>query len=499
MKPPEPLQELIRRTGARGAVILLAAALIAGTLFMLRGRDGGDLLDPGGPEVVADLAPGPDVPASLIAAPIRIPVTRLTELLERAVPTEHGDLGRRQPVRGRDRAEVAFQLQRDPFVVLVEDGVATVRTTIRYALRAYYDPPLLPALSGSCGVQEGTDKPRIEVALRTPLSVDREWRLRTRARVVHVTPASDGDRDRCRMTFLNLDFTDQVLDAARRFIDEHLGHIDALAADVDVHAPVASWWRTLQQPIRLTDSLWLAMRPEAVQRGPVVGSGDVLELAMALKARPAVHYGDLPALDTLPLPHLGAGEVAPGLDLRVEARVDYQAVTGLLFDELAGREFVHDGRRIRLDSLSVYGVGGGRLAVELRVSGDVRARLYLVGTPRIDPVTADISVPDLDFDVATRDVVLATATWLRAAELRRWLRERARWPAAPAVERITHWVATGLNRELSDDLSIRGDVASIRILDVHARREVLLVRIAMTGAGRLIVTGDAPPAPDQPA
>ena len=136
----------------------------------------------------------------------------------------------------------------------------------------------------------------------------------------------------------------------------------------------------------------------------------------------------------------------------------------------------------------MFGIGGGRLAVELRVSGDVEGRLYLVGTPEIDPATGRISVPDLDFDLATRDVVVAAAAWLRADELRDLLRDKASWPATAAVEFLTGWLEKGLNRDLSEDLRVEGAVDAVRILGVRAMRRALLVRVSARGEARLFVT-----------
>ena len=67
------------------------------------------------------------------------------------------------------------------------------------------------------------------------------------------------------------------------------------------------------------------------------------------------------------------------------------------------------------------------------------------------------------------------------------LRERAVWPAAPAVDWMTGWILKGLNRDLSDDLRVSGEVDEVRILSVHALKDVLLVRVAVGGSARLFV------------
>ena len=140
-----------------------------------------------------------------------------------------------------------------------------------------------------------------------------------------------------------------------------------------------------------------------------------------------------------------------------------------------------------MDSFREFGIGGGRIAVDMVVSGDLSARLFFTGTPALDPETQVISVPDLDFDVATENVVLAAASWIRQQGLRQLLRERARWPAAPATEWLTTWLDRGLNREISDVLRVEGNVLDVSPREVHALRDRMIVRIAARAEARVHV------------
>jgi hypothetical protein len=468
----------------------VAGAIGLAVVATVIGRPRVGFLDPGGPELAPDDAAPPPIPASNLATRLRIPLDRLIDLLEDAVPTEYGDLSQRESLPGHDRTDLAYHLERSAFDASLDGPTATVRTTIEYGVQLFYDPPLLPEMSGSCGTDDDEEAPRLAVTLRAPVAIDERWSLRIRARVVDIGPASDTDRDRCTVTFLDVDVTGRVVDAARKFLEGRLVDIDTLAAQADLRSSFGEWWRTLQEPIHLTDSLWLVMQPEAVRRGPTRGEGDTVAVDLALRARPTISYGPRPLVEYRTLPPLDTGAVTEGLDLLVDARAEYGAASDLLTGELGGREIEHEGKRVRLDSVRVFGIGGERLAVELRVSGDVAGRLYLVGTPVIDPVTARISVPDLDFDLATRDVVVAAAAWLRANELRDLLRDQASWPAEPAVRFMSRWLNEGLNRDLSDDLRVQGTVDSVHILGVRATRAALLVRIGAQGKAELIVRSE---------
>jgi hypothetical protein len=437
------------------------------------------------PETAPDVRPPMERPLSVLSVPLEVPLGPLVELLESAVPNVHGDLEEFVELPERGRVRIAFELERAPFRASVDGAVARLETTVLYRLRMSYSLPVLPDVGGSCGVDEL--RPRLGVILESPLSLAPDWSLETEVRVRDVYVASDEDRDRCEVTFLGIDVTDLLADGVRSFLERSAEDIDALVAQVDTRSSFESWWTTLREPIELTDSLWLTIGPEGVRSGAIRGAGDAFTVDVALTARPSVTFGPRPTPPEPPLPRLDAGVLAPHLDLLVDARAEYGAASGFLMEQIAGDTVAFDGHAIVIDSLRVYGIGGGRVAMQVRLSGDFAGRVFLTGRPDIDPATGVISVPDLDFDVATRDVLLSTVAWLAGPSLLEDLRARARWPGDPAVAFLTEWLTRGLNRDVSDALRIRGSVDSVSIVSAHALTHALLVRISAQGTASLEV------------
>jgi hypothetical protein len=468
-----------RRARAAALLGLVAVALV------LLSRRGATVLDPAPPVARSDILPSEAAP-STISVPLALPLSVLVELLEDAVPRTHGTLDSLVAVPDRGRTSVEIALERGPFSVSMVDDVARMATTLRYRLRVSYDLPALPDPGGSCGF-DGDRRPGLGVSIRSPVSLAGDWTLRTKAEVVDVRPATETAADRCEVSVVGLDVTDRVVEGARGFLVDHLDDIDRRAAGVDTRSRFEGWWRTLQEPIELGDSLWLAMGPETITRGRVTGTRDSLWVPLTLSARPRILLGPRPSLSLVSLPPLDSGAVEPRLDLLVDGRADYRAGSRFLTDRLAGTDLALTGFMLRMESLRVYGVGGGRLALEVRVSGDVRGTLYLTGSPTIDPAESRVSVPDLDFDVATEQAVFGIVPTLVALSLRDFLREQATWPVGPAVEFLAEWLLRGLNRDLSADLRVTGTVDSVGIVGVYPLREVLLVRMSARGSASLMV------------
>ncbi len=480
---------LDRRHGAWAGAVLLAVAAVA--LWISYRGGGGRLVDVRAPVVdsvdledrLSPLSP------SLLSVPVELDLEPLVAAMESGVPGRWGNLDERFPVPENDRLEVAFELTRSPFRVTYRDSTVEVGTTIAYRARAWYDPPVLPTVSASCGTGENEARPRLEVVLVAPLTLDPDWRLRSRVAVQSITPVSQRDRDRCRVTVIRWDMTDRVMAGARSFLRGEAETIDSLVSAVDLRSRFESWWRLIAEPIELTDDVWLVLGGEGLTRGPIRGSGDQVGTVIGLRARPRLVVGPRPAFRVLPLPALDTGVVVPGFAVRVEARAEYDEASAVLNRELAGRTVSRGDRTVRLDGFEVSGIGGGRLALAVDLRGDTRGRVYFVGTPRFDPVDGRIAIPDLDFDLASERALLEGAAWIVRVGLLELVRDAARWPAGPAVEWARDQVERGLNRHLSDQVELRGSVSDVEVVDVVAGIEALTVRADVRAEVSLVVTG----------
>lgn len=477
----------IALVGGIGVLLLVTAWFVLGTLSVDR------LVAPR--PTAADAAgsktvEAPVLPASALAVPVRVDIAPLIRELEAVVPGSYGDLENRLAT-GNDRVEVAIELQREPFAAAMNGGVAEVTTTVHYRVRGWYDPPILPAISGSCGTDEGELLPRLSVTIEAPVTLTPDWRLSTQTRVARIAAASDTERDRCEMTFLGLDMTDRVAEGARSFLEGRAEWVDSTAATANLRASFESWWGELLKPISLDDQVWLVLDPSGLTRGPIVGSGDVIEVPVTLSASPRIVLGPRPDSIQRPLPPLESGAVEPGLDILVEGRADYATAGERLTTELAGTVLERVGRSVEIESVELFGIGGGQIALEVEINGDVEGRLYLVGEPVYDPASDQISVPDLAFDIATSDLIVSGASWLADHGIEDFMRRRAHWTMAPVAEWAAEQLRKGLNRPLANGVSIEGSVDHIRILAIQAGSDAFRVYVSGDAEATLVVASES--------
>jgi len=471
---PPPISPSVRAAstspGSGTAACLLFVAL---ALAACRSSD----IEAPRPERHAAVAgPSQELPLASLAAPVVLDLTGILQKLEEAVPVTFGDMDDRIQHPNNDRVQLAFLASRTPFVAELHGEEARISATLEYQLRAWYDPPLLPTINFGCGTSDGELRPRAVLELRSPLRLGEDWTLRSKVRVERIEPFSREERDRCDVTALGIDLTGTVMSAATGFLNGISDRIDAKIAEVDLRSKLQGVWRTLQEPHELTDGVWLLIDPVGVTYGATVGEGSVITIPVGLTARPRIIVGDRPLVEMRDLPPLEEGEIAEEARILVEGLASYAAITEQLGSQLAGIELTPGGNLIRILRIAVDGIGDGRVAIEVRFDGTARGTIFLVGTPQLNIERKMIEVSDLEFDLQTRHLLVGGLAWIARGNFEEALRERAQIPIADVMALAETQLQRGINRSLSDEVTVEGEVLGSELLDAIAGDEGLVVR-----------------------
>jgi hypothetical protein len=216
---------------------------------------------------------------------------------------------------------------------------------------------------------------------------------------------------------------------------------------------------------------------------------------LRLGAEPKIMTGPRPSdfefLEVIPPLEFG-GTPSTGLRVPLEASFTYPVATSLIRKGLVGKSVTVSGRTVRVDDARLMGIGGGRVALGITFDGAVRGTVYLTGTPKLDTLTRQIYVPDLDYDVGSADLLVRSVEWVKGVNVRDFLRERARLPDEEILERLRVLAEKGMNRQLAPGVALIARIETTRGLGVHATTQELKVRALAEGEARLEIS-KAPP------
>lgn len=460
-------------------------------LALLVGACGPDKVDPPKPRPTATWTDTlPPVPQSYINGPVRYHLAPAFAWLDSTIPPKLGDLERRDTSPEDPKLSYAFQLERDPFILSVRRRSATLQTDLAYRVRAWYNPPVLPEISASCG-DEG-EAPRARVSVTMVVRLGQDWTLHPSTRAA-VDALSEADDDKCTITPLEIDVTGDVIKAARKALQEKADDLDEKLAAVDLPAEARRIWGILHQPIRITDSLWLTIHPAATRIGPLELRGDTLLTMVGLSANPQVRAGPRPSVKAAPLPRLQEGRAPePSLHMLTEGRLPYDVASAILTRELHDTRIDVAGQQLTIDSLHLAGVGDGRVAVGLAVSGAAVGLLYVVGHPAYDSASSKLFMPDLRYDIGTRNLLTGGLAWLAGEAVEEFLRSNIRIDLRKTMEDGRKLLEKSLNQQVAEGVRMRAEIRGGQVHDIRAAPEALLVRAIATGRAELVLEPKLP-------
>ncbi|MGQ0702659.1 MAG: DUF4403 family protein [Gemmatimonadales bacterium] len=428
----------------------------------------------------------PPVPGT-IEAPLAVDLASALAALERIIPARLGDLEDRKtlPLRGSRQASFAFLVAREPFQVSFARDTLLFSSVIHYRGRAWLNPTIGPEISGGCGIDE--DPPRARLVVRVVPRLTQDWQLQVNTRVAELAALTTRARDQCQVTFLKVNVTEKVLQAAREALEKRLPEIQERIAAVDLRSPLTDLWNELQEPIRLEDSLWLLLRPAHVHVGRLSGSKRTVNADLGFTAAPRIVTGPKPLLEPIPLPPVQAEHYDSGFSLPVEGAFDYDVLSTGLTERLQGKSVKAAGGEFRVQRVTVYGIGKGQLALGIDFDGTARGRVWLIGTPRYDPGTGLLTVPDLDFDASSAGLLAQAVAWLKGEEIREFLRQEAQISAGDLLGKLQNMAVREMNRPLAPGISLEAKIDSSEAAQILVGPRRLVLRARATGSARLVI------------
>lgn len=420
---------------------------------------------------------------STIVVPISASLAPLGPEIEARVPKTFADTARERGI------DVRYEVARAPIRLEMIGSGLHASTTMKYALEACRGR--FPCIS--CGFGEA--RRVADIKLHSKLEWDRAWHLRSTTRPLPVHYAK-----RCEVTWLGIDITprfvapvveDQLRQTAR-IIDRNT------PALTNIRPRAEQIWIALQAPVELAPRTWLVLEPNDVALTPISGSGATVTSTLLLRAQTRVVVGAKPVVASRPLPPLktGAASSQPAV-VRVpfDLELPYDEASRLASRDFAGKTYKASGRPLTIESIRLAPAANGRVLVEATIDyrggslRNYRGLVYLEGTPRFDPATKSIVVPDLDYSLDPKRRGFFRRIAERAAHLsiRQRLRESARFDLTARIAEIRAEVTRALTRQLAPGVQLRGHADAIEPAAVTPREQVISLHVVATGWAEVVI------------
>ncbi len=277
---------------------------------------------------------------------------------------------------------------------------------------------------------------------------------------------------------------------ADRVIQKNTGTLNKNIDDVfreyfDLWPYANEVWQIMNQPLLLDEEYraWLSVEHSGFYASPITVKNGVVSVRMGMKSVIEAALGEKPVVKpTGPLPGLVISE-------NIDNKMIINASVDIPFSEmnhqagrfLTGQTFSQGGKKVKIEEMNFYG-SKGKMVAEARLSGSFRGTVYFKGVPAFNPQDSTLYLKDFDFDVATRNILVKSATWLYQGGFRNMIAKQMKWPMAEDIRMMFGESNKMLrNYELVEGINMKGVLERLTVDEILLTPEGLKPFISAEG------------------
>ena len=431
-------------------------------------------IKPEAPVFSKEVITAPPAVVSGLNIPIEVDLSSYFKMAEVAVPAQFE--GSDHPCEG---LRYEYQFLRSPFNIAGNKDNINLSFEGKYKIKGNYCAKcfnqncLLPTPTFSCGFDEPLR--RIEIAYTSKIKLLPDYHLSTITNLTKADPT-----DKCKVGFVNFDITDKLLKEVKVQLDLLGKNVDSQIQSYNLKPYIVGFWNKLFEVQKVDEFGYLNFNPMAVSVSDLNMYGSTLSMSLGLACTPVFTVGYKPSQPT-ELPNLIKNNLQKGFNVYVDLITNYNDLTVLMNNKLAGKSFDVKGKQIIINSIQISGLGNSKIAVKLDFKGSKKGVAYLVGTPVFDSAKNIITIPDLAFDLKSRNVLLKLANWLLNDKISAKIKVAANFDLSPILLQAKNNLQTQLNRNLTDHIQMTGTVNSLVIQKIYTSLDSLLIRVLSNG------------------
>ncbi|HYF33611.1 MAG TPA: DUF4403 family protein [Chitinophagaceae bacterium] len=347
-----------------------------------------------------------------------------------------------------------------------------------------FDRPVSPWVSGSCGF--GNEPMRkVSIALSSNVSFLPTYKVKTLTQLSQLTPI-----DRCHVTLFNNDMTTEVMDSIRASIAAFTHTFDSTVAALDFSNILKMVSEKSSRKIMLSKYGFLQVKPMSVRVSPMLLLKDTLMMTAGVSgyAELTSDTTELATINSFPALQTMAGR--DGVSIYANTHYDYAFLSKIITDTIKDKAFDIEGRTFVIKNIDIRGSGNRQLEIRIDFAGSKKGRFILYGTPVLDVEKQTISIPDINYGIETRDIVLNVGEKLFRNRIINSLKEKAFLDLPSLITKTRPQLEAQLNRKMNARFSTRGRLHDVRITGLATGKNVLHLQTYIRANIQLVATGD---------
>ncbi|HSU27463.1 MAG TPA: DUF4403 family protein, partial [Chitinophagaceae bacterium] len=349
--------------------------------------------------------------------------------------------------------------------------IGSTRACINGTVVSPWTPPC------KCGFNEA--ERRVNVSFSNSLTVLPDYKIKLNIKRNEPEPL-----DKCTVCFWGQDITKQVMKGLSAELDAAKLDLESQYGSVDLRPKFQQVWDMLNKVYNIYGLGWLQVNPKAIRINNIFGRNDSLNVYLGLSAKPVISF-ERPADQSSWVPPIAQFRNNPGFNIFLDAQLNYDSLSIILNDQVAGKEFALDKGPIKksfvIKECKLFGAGNEKLIIRVRFSGSDDGTFYLLAKPSYNPSGKVLELKDIDFDIKSKNTLLSSADWLFNKRIVAEISRYARFDLAPYIDSAIRGINFALNKEWLKGIRSSGNISELRLVGIYPMSNHLIIRSNCTG------------------
>lgn len=418
----------------------------------------------------------PALPTSEIDLPIKIAGRPLIATADSLIPKEFVSLGWPGYLQPSCDFRYKYRFVRSGFTVRCTNNRISVALQGQYQVAGgrslcVSNKPVSPWVSGYCGFDKEPMR-RVDIAFSTQLNFQPDYSLRTASGLDQLKAL-----DRCTMSVFSIDMTQQIIDSIGASINAFTKTLDVSIAKMNfsgnLHASATKAW----QKTAIGPYGYLVVNPTAMRIGTLNYVNDTFHISLGISCRPELGSDSSNPSKLPPLPPLQSGSSRSGITLYLPATYDYAFINRLLNDSFRNKTFEYEGQKVILKNMTVSGMPHHQVKVEVDFGGSHTGQFFVWGTPTLDTAKQQLTVPDIQYELHSKDFLIKLARILFKNKIREGVKGNSFLDLAALLKANLPTLNAQLNRVLAPGLFTTGDVKQLKMIAIQANEKNIQTQV----------------------
>lgn len=276
----------------------------------------------------------------------------------------------------------------------------------------------------------------------------------------------------------------------------------AIKDAIDLKAIGTEAWSMAQEPMLMdsTTNAWLYINPKTVYSTPLRLKYGKAQFELGISTYVSNTFGEeKKEVEVSSLPTLKIVKSIPDdFNIALSAIASYDGIRDILQAQFVNQTFTQEDQIITITDMDFIG-GADKVVIKVGIDGRlkkgilkkrVKGVLYLEGIPYYDSTDMSIKIQDLDYTLATRDVLLKTAKWLSNKKIKQMMADNLVFPVGDQVAEAKIMIEKELKSvEVNEYATVSGTLRDLHPQGIYLTKDAIQVVILADGKINMRVGG----------